>query len=606
MKTLIRILLFVVFVPLCVQGQYRSERPLEMSFEQSEFYFNPAFLNPQGVESFKNAAVLTSEEPLNGLQRNSANLVQFDQDTLSSNYFYIDFRNNREIIKEGYPGYNRYNYSIMPSKWGYYHTTSRGELTPLISAAYLTRLPVFNNSLTLGVTYQLINQAEEYYAIPTDIYKNLAGRDLLNVAFEGTEDYEIEDRYSASDNMYHEGHSINMFLGWEVNNSLNLGLKAGKFLFDREGSLGSDNLWNDRNDYYSYWKKHENRMQEYDHWDFSVGLTYSFNNSNRLGFNAGILTGSVLQNMEKDDKSISQSGEEGSSSWSDYQSWHTSDQGWDHTGNTFYSGLQWEKEIREDLGFRLMYNFSRSSQDLGLNSNIESESENEYYHESTDYLYESEGYSNMHDYRNGDGERTINMHSIKSSLNWQVTNQHNLKTGVILGLRKQSTETSEDTDAFSETYRYYHRISNGETYTHEYYYKTVEDKTINWKFNSRLRSLQIPVIYEYDINERFDLLVGINRKMNFWKIENTTLVLYDYREREENGETVIETMTGERISEPDERISITNTNFLFGITFSPAQSFNIQFLASPGIEDHSLLNEKIVGTQYWLNVKFRL
>ena len=67
-----------------------------------------------------------------------------------------------------------------------------------------------------------------------------------------------------------------------------------------------------------------------------------------------------------------------------------------------------------------------------------------------------------------------------------------------------------------QTYRYYHRISIGDEYTREYYRLTEEDKTINWKFHSRLRSLQIPVIYQYNINPRFDLLVGINRIMNFW------------------------------------------------------------------------------------------
>jgi hypothetical protein len=222
------------------------------------------------------------------------------------------------------------------------------------------------------------------------------------------------------------------------------------------------------------------------------------------------------------------------------------------TALTFYSGLQWNKMLKQDLHLRLMYNFSRLTQDLGLGSSIESESENEYYSESSDYLYESGGYSNMFDDRSGHGDRTISNHTIQSALNWQVVNEH----------------------------------------THEYYRLTEEDKTINWEFRSRLRSLQIPVMYQYDINPRFDLLVGINRTMNFWKIENTTLVLYDYRRRVENDEILIETMTGERISEPDERISATNTNFLVGITFSPVSDISVQFLASPGIEDHSLVDEK--------------
>jgi hypothetical protein len=605
MKTFIPLVWLLLIVSLTVKAQYRSDRPLEMSFEQSGFFFSPSFLNPLGAEDFQRASVLTSDDPLHAIQRNPANLSRFDRDTLSGNYLYLDFRNNRQVVEQGYHGYRLFDYSYPRYGWGYYHTTKRDELNPLVSVAYLTRLPVLDNSLSIGVTYQLINQAEKYYAIPRDIYRNLAGKDNFGVAYEGVGDYEIEDRYSASDDMYHEGHAINAFLAWEVTNAFQVGLKAGKFLFDRQGSFGSDNLWNERMDYYSYWKKHEDRMQDYGHWDYSLGLKYAFHEGSRLGLYAGLVTGDVVQGMDKDDESVSRSGERGTSRWSDYQSWHTTDQQWDHSGNTVYSGLQWNKKLKQDLHLRLMYNFSRLSQDLGLGSSIESESDNEYYSESSDYLYESEGYSNMFDDRNGDGERTISNHTIQSALNWQVVNEHHFSVGLIMGFRNQRTNTSEKVDAFSETYRYYHNIYNGNEHTHEYYRLTEEDKTINWKFRSHLRYLQIPVMYQYDINPRFDLLVWINRTMNFWKIENTTLVLYDYRRRVENNETLIETMTGERISEPDERISATNTNFLVGITFSPVSNISVQFLASPGIEDHSLVDKKIRGTQYWLNIRFK-
>ena len=605
MKKFIPLVWFIAVIPFSAQAQYRSDRPLEMSFEQSGFFFSPSFLNPLGADHFQRASVLTSDDPLHCLERNPANLSRFDRDTLPGNYLYLDFRNNRQVVEEDYHGYRLFDYSYHSYGWGYYHTTKRDELTPLVSAAYLTRLPVLNNSLSLGVTYQLINQAEKYYAIPQDIYRSLAGRDNLGVAYEGVGDYDIVDRYSASDDMYHEGHAINAFLAWEVTPSFQVGLKAGKFLFDRQGSFGTNNLWNERMDYYSYWKKHEDRMQDYGHWDFSLGLNYTFDGGSTLGLYAGLVTGDVVQEMVKDDESVSQSGDQGTSYWSDYQSWHTTDQEWDHTGNTFYSGLQWNKELKQDLHLRLMYNFSRLSQDLNLGSLIESESENEYHNEGTDYLYESEGYSNMFDDRSGDGERTINNNAIQAALNWRVMNKHHFSVGLIMGLRKQLTKTSEKVDAFSETYRYYHNMRNGDEYTSEYYRLTEEDKTINWEFQSRLRSLQIPVIYQYDINPRFDLLVGISRTMNFWQIENTTLVLYDYRRQVVNDETLIETMTGERISEPDERISATHTNFLVGITFSPVANISVQFLASPGIEDHSLVDEKIRGTQYWLNIKFR-
>jgi hypothetical protein len=598
-------ILLLVLVPVCIQAQYRSNRPLEMTFEQADYFFTPTYVNPLGAENFKSATVLTSENPLIAIQRNPANLSDFDRDTLTDSYLYLDFRNNRDIVKKEYPGYYEYNSGYMPGRWGYYHTTSRSELTPLISLAYLTRIPVFNESVTMGATYQLINQAGEYYAIPRDIYRHVAGKDVEGKSYSGTEDYEIEDRYSASDEMYNEGHAVNAFIAWEINNSLELGMKAGRFLFRREGSVGSDNLWNDRIDYYSYWKKHEDRTQDYDHWDLSLGLTWSFNKNSRLGLNAGWLTGDVMQEKKQDDNSISNSGEEGSSHWSNYQSWYTSDQNWDHKGNTFYTGLQWEKQFRDDLSFRFMYNYSGLKQNLGLGSSIRSQSENEYHHENSNRLYESEGYSKMHDFRDGEGKRTISKNVIKSTMKWKVTDNQTLNVGVILGQRKQSTQTSEKVDAFLENYRYYHRISGGENYTSEDYHKSVEDKTIRWNFDSRLRSVQIPVFYQYNISKNFDLLTGINRTMNFWKINNKTLILYDYRERVDNEKTNIEEMTGERIKEPEERISVTKTNFLLGLTFSPTPRFSVRILASPGFEEHSLTDKQLRGTYYWLSMGLR-
>ncbi len=602
------ILAAAILLPAGLTAQYNSDRPLEMTFEQSDFFFSPSFLNPLGSENFKSASVLTSEQPLISLQRNPANLSRFDRDTLTSNYFYLDFRNNLDIVNQSYgfyPGYRLYSPGYRYPGWGYYHTSARAELTPLVSAAWLTRLPVLNNSITLGATYQLITQAGGYYAIPHDIYRNQAGRSLDGMAYAGTEGYEITDRFSGSDDMYHEGHAMNLFLAWEINEALEMGFKIGGFLFDRDGSLGSDNLWNQQAGYTSYWKTHEQRDQEYGHMDYSLGVNYTTGN-NKFGLFGGLVQGEVIQNMVRDDESMSRYGIRDGTNWSNYNNWHQSDQNWDHTGNTFYSGFQWERQMREDLSFRLMYNYSLARQDLGLASDIESESDNEYYyHYNNGQFSESEGFSIMHDFRTGSGDRDIKSSTLKSAMNWDVDEKQNLSVGAIFGVRRQSTNTIEKVDAFSESF--YHQVYfyGNDTTTWTQYNKTVEDKTINWEFASRLRSIQIPVIYEYDLNERWDFLIGLNRVMNFWKIENKTLVLYDYRERVQNEEVKIEEMTGERITMPRERLSIITTSFLGGVTFSPSGSFSIQLIASPGFEKNSIVDERRVGMQFWLSMTLR-
>jgi len=603
-KSIASFLILITAIPVIAQAQYYSDRPLEMNFEQTDFFFSPSFVNPYGVKYFSSASVLTFDQPLVDIQRNPANLSRFHRDTLPSNYFYLDMRNSREIVTNNWGGFYPCYYGYRPNYW-YYNTSNRKEITPLISIAYLSRLPFLKKSISIGATYQVITQGEEYYFIPYDIYRNMAGMDINGFAYEGTQGYDIVDRFSGSDEMYHEGHSVNLFLAWDLSEVLVLGLKTSMFVFDREGSFGTNNMWTQQINYQSYWKMLESRTQSYKHWDYSLGLNYTTKKS-RVGIHAGLLTGSVRQLMGRDDESMSKYGEQGTTNWSDYQNWYLSDQDWDHKGANIYAGLIWEREIREDLNFRFMYQFSLGKQDLVLNSTIESESENEYYYSSNSYLYESEGYGIMHDFRDGTGNREVIANNISSAFTWSISDKQKIKIGAIYGYRTQLTETSESVDAFSESYYYYHSESDTYNSTYENYQKTIEEKTINWKYDTRLRSIQIPVIYEHDINDRFNILLGVNRTMNFWLIENSTLILYDYRERTYNNETLIEHMTGERITEPRERFSIVNTSILGGVTLYPSKMFGIQLIVSPGFEKSSLVNEYRKGVQVWLSMNLRL
>lgn len=68
MKTFIPVVWLLLIVSLSAKAQYRSDRPLEMSFEQYEFFFSPSFLDPLGAEHFERASVLTSDDPLHAIQ----------------------------------------------------------------------------------------------------------------------------------------------------------------------------------------------------------------------------------------------------------------------------------------------------------------------------------------------------------------------------------------------------------------------------------------------------------------------------------------------------------------------------------------------------------
>lgn len=599
--------LFLLFaaalsLPLSAGAQYYGDRPLEMSFEQSDMFFTPSFINPMGNGQFKNVSLQSSGHPLSELQRNPANAGAFFRDTLPGNYFYIDFGSSHSTLSQR-NGYI-YPYDFRPGPW-YNQPARPEELTPVLSAAWMTRLPVLNNSVSLGATYQLITQGEHYYAIPHDIYKNMAGRSLDGAAYAGTEGYEITDRYAGADEMYHEGHALNAFVSWQINEALAVGFRAGRFMFERDGSFGSNNLWTQQIDYQSHWKSNETRSQEYDHTDFSLGMVYS-GNRHRVGLHAGVLTGNATQLMARDDDSKSLYGQPGNSQYNNYQSWYLSDQLWKHEGQNIYAGLLWEKQVRDELSFRFMYNISSLANDLVLESSIESESDNTYYYQSGNYLNESEGFSKMHDFRNGTGERTVMTHRAGVSMDWHVNPGQRFIFGAIYNSRNQLTNTSEYVDSYAESSSSWsYTYQNGES-SSTYYSKAIEDKTINWEYKTRLRSIQLPLMFEFGLGQRFEVLAGISRTMNFWKTENTSLILYDYRERIQDQQTKIEYNTGERITEPRERLSVINTNLIGGVSFLPTPLVRVQLIVSPGLEKNSLMDEYTGMIHVMLGMSLRL
>ena len=69
----------LLYVPFHVNAQYYSDRPLEMTFEHSDMFFTPSFINPMGDGPFRQASVLTSTHPLSALQRNPADAGSFSK-----------------------------------------------------------------------------------------------------------------------------------------------------------------------------------------------------------------------------------------------------------------------------------------------------------------------------------------------------------------------------------------------------------------------------------------------------------------------------------------------------------------------------------------------
>ena len=158
----------IIFLPAITFGQYYSERVLEKTFERSNYFFAPNYLNPYSLTTFGTTTPGLIDDPLLNLIVNPAHLYG---DSTKTTYIYLDFRNSRTIEKNNnyYPcWYGGYCKVYAPWRW----TEPHKEIQPILSAAFLTR-PFKGGlkNLFAGVAYQAIILDEEYYAIPEDIYR---------------------------------------------------------------------------------------------------------------------------------------------------------------------------------------------------------------------------------------------------------------------------------------------------------------------------------------------------------------------------------------------------------------------------------------------------
>ena len=179
----------IIFIFFCTNSfliaQYNSERTTEQSFEQSELYFTPHFLNPFGILNFKKVAPGLIINKFLNLEINPANIPDLGDETL----IYLDFRGDRTeapiVQTYAYPTYYSdiiYRPYIDP-RW---FSTTRTEPEPIFSLGILTNPFSENtNNFFIGGTYQLIHREEKFYNIPYSIYYPNIYYDALGTRAEG-------------------------------------------------------------------------------------------------------------------------------------------------------------------------------------------------------------------------------------------------------------------------------------------------------------------------------------------------------------------------------------------------------------------------------------
>lgn len=584
-------------------SQYWGERVLEKSFEQMDFFFMPNYLNPYGLSNLSATTPGLIDDPLLNLIVNPANLYS---DSSRKTYFYLDFRNsqikqNRNYGYYPYPAY-RSSYSVDMIYFPNYFIQTRKALEPVFSTALLTRPLRSLKGLFLGFSYQLIFQNEGYYSVPQDIYRSNIGYDYAGNRVAETSNIPIADRYKGADDMRQTGHFLSLFSGYEISPRLQLGFRFNRTDFKRDGSYGSQNFWENTSsyNYTSVWYDMRWRDQSYDHWDAAGGLNFKAADRTKIGVQAGYLWANADQSYSQEDSSIYKYGQINvGSQWSYYHKQGASDQDWAHDGKTYYGGFNLHHQIDPTKTLVFYYSYHRQNVDITLNSNLKDSSYSNYHYEwEKDYYFSEWDYA-LQDVRTGTGERINKSHRFMGALQWEIERNKKLHIGLNVEFLKRRINTEEQVVLDRHSRSKYN--SSYDPNDRDYFDATKENKNLLWEFKADVINFQIPIIFTWKISDAVEILLGLNRKMTNWDIDDMTLAIFKYRETTSDTVTTRKTNFGERYTEPSERRSDVQTTMLGGITIAPSKFFNVRLLAVPNFTN-TYQGTTLKEFQWWIGI----
>jgi hypothetical protein len=601
MRVVTVVWLVVLVGPSLSYAQYWGERVLEKGFEQTEFFFTPNHLMPYGIGSFKGTTAGLLNDPLQEIIVNPSRL---GLDSTRDTWLYTDFRGAKNVKEENswvVPAYMvmndvRYASSSYIYPYPRLFLESRRELEPVFSGAAIFRpMPEAAPGLFIGATYQYILQDAKYYSVPQNIYKTAAGYDFNGRTVAAAEAMPIVDKYSGKDDMHQVGHFGSAFVRYSPSGGLDLGVKLSRASFTRGGSYGSSNYWDNSNTSTSLWGNMEMRSQSYGAWDLGGGLTYHFTQKFSLGVSMGNLWGDAVQALR--DVDTSYYAYTSSTGGSYYNRSENGLYQWNHQGTTSYYGADLLAHTSPTTTLNLYYRHQKSAIDIGLASTILDTSFSTHTYTDNTQTYSGLSRSFLKDHRSGSGVQNITTDRCMGSVRWQIDDHVVLSVGVQLEWYTMGINTHESV-LLANNY-FYSSTNTGGNYLSEY--SQDESKDLLWTFASKRTSLQIPVFLTIQTSKYVQFMIGLNRNMTSWSIDDVTLALFRYRSTMQNGVETRKTNFGERYTVPSENASDVRTTLLAGIGISPSEKLNLRLLMVPNFRE-GLDGQELDQLQLWLGL----
>ena len=596
-RNFILILILIFLLPLLSRAQYWGERATEKSFEQSRLYFNSYYLNTFGIGRFGEVAAGLIDDPFLNLYVNPANLPSLP----AGNLIYLDFRGDRtepSILSDFH-----LTSDVLVDPYFYpdrrWYDVTRREPEPVFSLGFLGYpFQRASQKFFLGASYQLLYKQEKFYTPPSWIYWNRLGYDSFGNRLLEEQYIPMYDRYAGKNEMLNSGHLFSGFAGIQLSEDLSAGMSVNSVIHNREG--GYLNLHRDEygstNNYDSQYSNELTRSQDYQHVDFAGGVNYSFAPNLKSGIKMGYLQGDADQIYTSQNYSFYQYQIVNvSQEWSYYRNESYTDQSWKQDGKNWYGGFNVTGKTRNDNLINFYYRYTQSDIDVNNASTIRDTAlYSSRWLADTSYYQWRNSYS-LSDNRTGVGKREVKRHEFMLNSQIRLTEKNNLSLGLYYSHANSNILTTEPVIARASS-----DYSQSGYYNDEYHYYLFEDKTLQWHHQSTEWSLQIPVLIDFQLNEYWQISLGLNKILRSWNISDETIAYFDTRERLENDSLRIENNFAERYREPAQKITEEYTDLIarFAVKISPR--FQVHLLIDPAFD------ESIRIAHWWLGFQASL
>lgn len=598
----LKIIFLILLSSIFIYPQYFGERSTEQNFEQSELYFKSYYLNTFGLFNFKKIAAGFFSDPFLNLYINPASIPDLGDDEV---LLYIDFRGDRTDV----PIINNYAIPLYYTDLAYrpyfdprWFMITRSEPEPIFSIGILNYpLKDVTKNFFIGGTYQLINRQEKFYSVPYGIYYPNYYYDALGIKAQGLAAIPIKDRYAGKDELSTVGHLFSAFTGYKINDKLSVGLSLNGVIHSRDGGYANNyqDEFGQQDDYDNSSSSSQSREQNYDHLDLSAGVLYDLTEKFSFGVKFGYLNGNAAQSYSSSNSySYQYKKPNVTNEWSYSINDYHNKQQWNQDGNSKYFSFNFTRYIDDKKEFSGYYRFTNSDIDLSNSTNILDTSfyTSRYYNSYDTAYYSYNGRSFTSDIRSGWGKRKVYMHEALLNFLWKLTEKTNVRAGIYYNSTSSTVNSSEPIIA-SRISEYNHVYKNN---SYNYLYELFEDKLLEWEYDAQSWSLQIPIVFNFGLNDNWTILFGLNRILNGWEIDDRTTAYFTKREKNENGQVTVETNFGERYTQPKEKITEDFTKIMAGLNVNISKSFKINLLLDPEFDNEFRL------AQWWLSFTAKL